>query len=106
MKRYREERPDVRTALEAKRRARKRNAVPAWFSEIDVFVWQEAAHLAILRRDATGIDWAADHMLALQGKLVCGLHVADNCQVIPAYLNNRKHNKMLLTEPDEWLRHL
>lgn len=103
---YRDANKPQKLAQNSKRRAMERQAVPAWFTELDQFIWQEAAHLVILRRDATGIDWAADHMIPLAGKKACGLHVGSNCQVIPAYLNNRKHNKMLLTEPDEWLRHL
>jgi len=106
MRLYRIQRQEIRTALEAKRRAKKRLATPSWFGELDGFVWQEAAHLAILRRDATGIDWAADHMIPLACRKACGLHVWNNCQVIPAKLNGFKHNKLVLTEPYEWLRHL
>lgn len=93
-----------RTSLEAKRRSKLRNAVPAWFSEFDAFVWQEASELARIRRDETGIEWAADHMIPLQATQACGLHVAENCQVIPAYLNNGKKNRMVLTERLEWLK--
>ena len=81
-------------------------ALPAWSDELDVFVWQEAAHLVRLRKSATGIDWAADHMIPLAAKTACGLHVGRNCQVIPAYLNNRKNNKLIFTEPFEWMAHV
>ncbi len=97
------EKVNAKTAL---RRSRKLQAVPGWFGELDEFVWREAADLVILRRDATGIDWASDHMIALAGRRVCGLHVATNCQVIPAYLNARKNNKVIMTEPDDWLLHI
>ncbi|MBB3017682.1 hypothetical protein FHR70_000722 [Microvirga lupini] len=95
--------PDSSTFHSALRRARKSAAMPAWFGELDEFVWDEAAELAILRRAATDISWAADHMIPLACKKACGLHVWNNCQVIPAYLNGRKGNKLILTEPDEWL---
>lgn len=102
---YEAENRHILRACEAMRRARKRNAVPAWFSELDEFVWREALDLMRLRREATGIDWAADHMIPLAAKNACGLHVAMNCQVIPAYLNNRKHNKLIMTEPFDWISH-
>lgn len=103
---WREKNTARRTALQAKRKARQLQAVPGWFDELDEFVWLEASDLCIIRRDATGIEWNADHMIPLAAKKACGLHVASNCQVIPAYLNNWKHNKMVLTRPDEWLAKL
>lgn len=106
MRKYRKERQHVRTALQAKRKARLRQALPPWFGEFDAFVWEEAHELKNMRRDATGINWHADHMIPLAARKACGLHVAENCQVIPARLNNWKHNKMILTEPREWLQYL
>lgn len=103
---WRARNPGMKQAQHAKRRAGKRLAIPMWFSDLDEFVWREAMHLTQLRREATGIDWAADHMIPLASKLACGLHVAANCQVIPSYLNNRKHNKLIMTEPFEWISHL
>lgn len=105
-KRWREKNIARRTALQAKRKARQRQAIPPWFDEFDAFVWEEAAALSICRRDATGIDWHADHMIPLAARNACGLHVAENCQVIPQALNNQKHNKMILPQPGEWIRHL
>lgn len=101
-----EQNADKLAAKHARRRARKLNAMPKWFCELDEFVWQEAADLVRSRRDATGIEWAADHMIPLAAKRACGLHVWNNCQVIPSYQNGWKGNRMSLTEPDEWLRHL
>lgn len=106
MREYRLANPHMKVAHEAKRRARKALAIPAWFGEFDAFVWMEAAALAHLRQLATGIGWHADHMIPLLAKTASGLHVGANCQVIPAILNNRKYNKMILTEPFEWIRHL
>ena len=105
-KRYYEAKPEIIAANRFRRRARKMQALPAWSDELDVFVWQEAAHLVRLRKSATGIDWAADHMIPLAAKTACGLHVGRNCQVIPAYLNNRKNNKLIFTEPFEWMAHV
>jgi hypothetical protein len=103
--RYRKD-PKKAVAKVAVRRARKQNACPPWFDELDNFVWQEAADLARIRCSETGFEWHIDHMIPLAARNVCGLHVGNNCQVIPARLNLWKHNKMILTIPGEWIRHL
>lgn len=105
-RRYRAERQHVRTALQAKRKARQLRAVPIWSGELDDFVWLEAADLVRLRRVATGVEWAADHMVPLACKTVSGLHVWNNCQVIPWAMNQSKRNNLILTEPGEWIGHL
>lgn len=92
-----------RAAGQAKRRARKLNATPPWYGELDEFVMREAADLCRLRELATGFAWQVDHMVPLQAKLACGLHCAANVQVIPAALNTAKLNRLIMTEPLEWL---
>lgn len=94
------------TAYEHKRRAAAVQAVPAWHGEFDLFVAEEALKLCAVRRAATGVDWHVDHMIPLLAKRACGLHCAANFQVIPERLNRRKNNKLWLTEPLEWLRHI
>jgi hypothetical protein len=98
--------PDKMRANGSARRARESRSIPTWFAELDQFAWEEAAHLAILRRQTTGIDWHADHMLPLAGNSVCGLHTWNNVQVIPAAVNTAKKNRMTLTEPGQWIRAL
>lgn len=90
----------------AARRSAKMKRTPAWFSEFDEFVMAEANHLVILRKEATGIEWQVDHMIPLQGKSASGLHVGANIQVMPAYFNRSKRNKMIFTEPFEWMSRL
>lgn len=91
-------------ARDAARRARKLNATPAWDAELTDLVAIEAADLCAKREAATGFLWEVDHMIPLQAKNACGLHVAANLQVIPLALNRSKGNKMQLTEPLQWLR--
>ena len=91
-------------AYTEKRRARKVNSVPPWYSDFDEFVMQEAIHLARVRQKATGINWSMDHMIPLQAKMACGLHCADNIQVIPSALNYAKSNRMKFTRPLEWIK--
>jgi len=91
---------------EQKRRARLKNAIPKWYGELDEFVFREAAELCVLRERATDIPWDVDHIIPMLARRASGLHCAMNVQVIPTLLNRRKNNRMLLTEPLEWLAHV
>lgn len=95
-----------RRAQHAKRRLAVKNSTPFWYSELDEFVFNESNELSILRSVATGFDWHVDHMVPLRAKTVCGLHVWNNFQVIPAKINIAKRNKLIFTEPFEWLHYI
>jgi hypothetical protein len=94
---------DKVNAINATRRAAKANATPKWFSELDEFVIEEAFSLTIQREKLTGIRWDVDHMIPLRANEACGLHCYQNIQVIPKSMNSAKRNKMIFTEPLEWL---
>jgi hypothetical protein len=81
--------PQKHTAYVAKRRAEKIQATPAW---ANTFFMEEAYRLATLRTKMFGFAWNVDHIVPLRSKLVCGLHVETNFQVIPGIENNRKSN--------------
>ena len=83
----------IKTALEGKRRAAKLLRTPKWLTQDDLFILEEAYHLAKLRSQTTGIQYHVDHILPLQGKKVSGLHTPNNIQVIPAKINLQKSNK-------------
>lgn len=76
-------------AKDAKRKASYLNATPAW---ANTFFIKEAYGVAVLRTKVTGIKWHVDHLVPLQSKKVCGLHVENNLRVIPAIDNRRKSN--------------
>jgi hypothetical protein len=74
-----------------KRKCMKLNATPPWYYlvkyEVEA-VYAEAKRL----EEVTGIPHHVDHIVPLQHKLVCGLHVPCNLRPIPAIDNMRKHN--------------
>jgi hypothetical protein len=82
-----------RSAMRARARASRLNATPSWLNKKDIedihFVYRTAAKLT----DETGIQHEVDHIVPLQGKKVCGLHVAWNLEAIPASVNRAKGNK-------------
>ena len=80
-------------AYNGKRRAAKLLRTPKWLTADDLFMIEEAYHLAKLRTELTGISWHVDHILPLQGRKVSGLHVPANLQVIPAKENLKKSNR-------------
>lgn len=90
MDKYRLSNQDKINAIYAKRRAAKKSAVPSWANS---FFISECYHLARLRSKATGFPWHVDHIVPLQNKLVCGLHVEHNLQVIPGAVNQSKNNR-------------
>lgn len=78
--------------IKAKRKAAELQRTPAWLTEDDHWMIEQAYELAMLRTKMLGIVFNVDHILPLQGKLVSGLHTPLNMQVIPAAENRRKSN--------------
>lgn len=84
------EHPAQDAARAAKRRARTKNATPAWANK---FFIDEIYDLARRRAKATGIEWHVDHIIPLNHPLVQGLHCEANLQVIPSIANITKGNR-------------
>ena len=72
------------TAIESKRRAAKQSAVPAW-ADLDAIktVYMEANYRQM----------QVDHIVPLKSKLVCGLHVLENLQLLSMKDNAAKGNR-------------
>lgn len=84
IKEHRKSKPYMHSAYAAKRRASLLKATPVWADlEAIKCVYQEAQYFG----------YQVDHIVPLQGKNVCGLHVVENLQILPPSENSRKGNK-------------
>lgn len=95
-----------RNFYSSKWRAQVRIATPLWADEEIIMGFYEEAAVA---GDVTGVPHHVDHIVPLQGKLVCGLHTQRNLRVIPASDNVKKRAKLdteLLEELWHAERHL
>lgn len=89
--RYQKRNRPLFVAISARYKASKLKATPEWAND---FFIQEAYELSKIREKLTGIKWHVDHIVPLQGRIVCGLHVENNLQVIPAIVNRIKGNRI------------
>lgn len=80
--------PGKVNARNAKRRAAQLRAIPPWADIGKIRVIYEMA--AEMR--ASGFDVHVDHVVPLQGEMVCGLHVQTNLRIIHASANVAKGN--------------
>lgn len=78
-----------RTAIQNKRRAALLKATPTWLSKAHLSQIEKIYEESSLSAEPTHVD----HIIPLQGKNVCGLHVPWNLQILPATENLKKHNK-------------
>ena len=81
---------DKENARTAKRRASKISATPHWS---DVAAISDFYAAAISFRMYTGQEYHVDHIVPLQGKTVCGLHVPANLQILASSENLSKQHR-------------
>lgn len=93
-KAYKQANPEKVTAMTAKRRSQKMQATPKWMAKTDFAAIEEWYKLAKELRWLSEEPLHVDHIVPLQGKDVCGLHVPWNLQILPASENIRKGNKV------------
>lgn len=91
-KKYRAENKDKINAKDSRIRASKLRAMPSWADERAINIYYERAKLI---RDI-GFDVHVDHIIPLNGKGICGLHVEYNLQIIPARENLSKGRRIEL----------
>lgn len=78
------------TALQTKRKAQQKNAIPAW-ANLDV--------IQKLYKQAALLKKTVDHIVPLQSSIVCGLHCESNLQLLTDKENSSKGNRFW---PDMW----
>jgi hypothetical protein len=84
------ENPHKRNAINARRRATKLQATPAWADQARIAeLYAEAVRLT----KETGIEHHVDHIVPLVSKLVCGLHCEFNLRVTLGAENLTKGNR-------------
>lgn len=70
----------------------KHNRMPAWLNRGQIFEMESVyAYCSALRE--SGLDYHVDHIVPLRGKIVSGLHVPWNLQVILGSDNVKKGNR-------------
>ena len=73
-----------------KRYARKVGATPTWADQSAILAfYQEAARIT----KETGIQHQVDHIVPILSKMVCGLHVQNNLQILDKSSNIKKGNR-------------
>lgn len=75
------------------RKAKRLQATPPWFGELDEFAFDEAYRLTEIREQYFGFKWEVDHVVPLISTQVSGLHVASNIAVVPRIVNRAKGNR-------------
>jgi hypothetical protein len=87
---WRAKHPGIGAAYVAKYFASRLQATPPW-ADLDKIkaIYAEAARLT----KATGIRHEVDHIHPLQSKVMCGLHVPANLQILPMSENRSKSNR-------------
>lgn len=95
---WRKANPAKCAEIKARRRAAKLQRTPPWLSpsqKEEIFnCYRTAREMSLMMLEPFHVD----HIVPLQGDLVCGLHVPWNLDVVRGAENNQKYNKM-----PEWL---
>lgn len=85
-----ERRKEILKATAQQRKLALRFATPTWVNRNAIeAIYVEARQLTA----TTGMKHEVDHIIPIQGKRVCGLHVPWNLRVVTKAVNARKHAK-------------
>ena len=89
--------PELYKELTNSRRRRYKEATPKWLSAEQRMEIRLKYRLALELGRRTGVPYAVDHIIPIQGELVSGLNVPWNLQVITQAENLKKSNKLAST---------
>lgn len=87
--------PDKNCEKVAKYNADKKQRVPSWLSQEDLSKIKSIYKMCRAITVKTGIKHEVDHVVPINGKLVSGLHVPWNLQIITKDENLRKSNCLI-----------
>ena len=76
-----------------KYQANKKQRIPKWITNDNLWMMQEAYSLCKLRSELTGVKHNVDHIVPLKGETVSGFHCIENIQIITQTENFRKNNQ-------------
>ena len=96
-KSYRSNNKYIVNANSSKRRAAQLQRVPKWLTDFDELKIKCMYSIAAMLTRENKELWVVDHIVPLQGKMVSGLHVPSNLQVMRARENESKANKFEVT---------
>lgn len=82
------------SARASKRRASAIQRTPKWLNESELAAIESVYEQARIATESTGIQHHVDHIVPLRGRLVSGLHVPWNLQVLTAKENASKGNRL------------
>lgn len=85
--------PEFSARRRAQYRATQAMAMPAWATQFFIEEIYDLAKRRTALKTGSIERWSTDHIVPLKSKLVCGLHVHNNLQVIPASTNSVKGNR-------------
>lgn len=84
-------------AVQMKRNCAKKNRTPKWLTNKQIDEIRQFYIKASEMTKKENIKYEVDHIIPLQGKNVCGLHVPWNLQILTKQQNLKKGNRMELT---------
>lgn len=91
-KKYKADNRHIYAASQKAREARIKKSMPIWVDLTAMAAIYEEARKATID---TGVKHEVDHIVPLQGRGVCGLHVPWNLQVLTKIENVRKSNRLI-----------
>jgi len=92
-KAYKSQNKHLTNANASKRRAALLQRIPIWQTEFDELKIKCIYSVAAMLTKVNNEPWTVDHIIPLQGKIVSGLHVPSNLQLMRARENEAKRNK-------------